>query len=113
MRREQFRTFSDGAIGYGNGIIGPTPQDIKRFNSFSLEDVGNRLPQDGLVTFKSESRLGEFLKLAFGKLPKRAILPAAGVLSALSIAATCSPKDNSDESPTTIVRGTQAPSKRS
>lgn len=103
--------FSDGAIDYGNGIIGPSSSEIEYFNSLSsLKNAENELAQNRLVTVQSESRLGEFLNFALGKLPKRVILPVTGILSALSIAAICTPKDNGDESPTSIIRGTQTSS---
>ena len=98
MKRE-LKTFSDGSIYFGNPagrIIGPTPKDIRYFNSFSsLKNAEDGLAQDGLVTVQPESRLGNFLNFALGKVPKpRIILPVTATLGLILGACSSDGKDS-------------------
>jgi len=109
MRQERLETFSDGAEYFGDPagkVIGPTPEDIRRFNS--LPNETSEISAGELVVVNRESRLGKILNFTLGKIPKRVFIPTAAVLGI--IAAGCTPKGGGDESPIPIGRGTQTPS---
>lgn len=110
MRQERLETFSDGSEYFGDPrgkIIGPTPEDIRYFNS--LPNETSEISTGELLLINRESRLGKVLDFALGKIPKRVVIPTAAVLGI--IAAGCTPKGGGDnEPPTPIIRGTQTPS---
>src|SRR3989344_1647059 len=111
--KKELQAFSDGAKYFGNPadkIIGPTPDDIRYFNSLpSLENGENRFARDGLVAVSSKSQLGELLNFALGKVPKPGIILPATLVFGL-IAGAC-PADGKDSAPTVpgIVEPQESP----
>ncbi len=125
MRNELSRGSSflpDGAMDFGNGVIGPSIDDIKYFNSLHespkqtfTEQAELLLAQENLVPISQKSRLGEFINHFIPKLPRWALVPAAGIISLAAV--SCgdggnAPKDSGNPTPQTAgaLVGTETPS---
>ncbi len=125
MRNELSQRYSDptdGAISYGNGVIGPLTADRQDFNSLRESPIQAFIKQaeilstqENLVTVSQGSRLGEFINHFIPKLPRWVLIPAAGIISLAAVSCGDSgnaTKDSGNPTPQAsgALVGTETPS---